>query len=54
MYHSDSGLNFLSTLDVTQQKMLMDYINPEYWSINFHKNKNILLEIKELLRAGGY
>lgn len=54
LYHSESGLNFLTSVDMTQQKMLLDYINPEYWSINFHKNKDTLLEIKELLRAGGY
>lgn len=54
LYHSISGLEFIESLDVTQQKMILEYINPEQWAIKFNKHKNIILEVKELLRAGGY
>lgn len=54
LYQSESGLKFLESLDVTQQKMILDYINPEQWAIKFNKSKNIIPEIKQLLQAGGY
>lgn len=54
IYHSQSGLQFVETLDVTQQKMILEYINPEQWAIKFTKNKNLIPEVKELLSAGGY
>jgi hypothetical protein len=54
LYHSHSGLLFIESLDNTQQKMILDYINPEQWAIKFTKSKHIVPEIKELLRAGGY
>lgn len=54
VYHSASGVEFISTLDSTQEKMVLEYINPEQWAIKFKKQKNILNEVKELLQAGGY
>jgi hypothetical protein len=54
IFHSESGLKFVESLDVTQQKMIIDYINPEQWAIKFNKNKNIINEVKQLLKAGGY
>lgn len=54
LYHSDSGLEFISKLDRTQEKMILDYINPEQWAIKFGRSKNIIPEVKELLRAAGY
>lgn len=54
LYHSHSGLEFIQSLDTTQQKMIIEYIDPEKWAIKFHKSKNILSEVKELLFAGGY
>jgi hypothetical protein len=54
LYHSESGIEFISKLDTTQEKMILDYINPEQWAIKFKKHKNIIPEVKELLRAGGY
>lgn len=54
LYQSESGLKFLENLDVTQQKMILEYINPEQWAIKFKKNTNIIMEVKELLHAGGY
>lgn len=54
LFHSNTGLSFIESLDVTQQKMIFDYINPEQWAIKFKKHKNIIAEVKELLHAGGY
>jgi len=54
LYHSVSGLEFIESLDVTQQKLILEYINPEQWAIKFKRCNNIIPEIKELLRAGGY
>lgn len=54
LYHSKSGLEFIESLDVTQQKMIIDYINPEQWAIKFKRQSNIISQIKDLLHAGGY
>ncbi len=54
LYHSESGIKFIEGLDNTQQKMILEYINPEQWAIKFSKNKNMIPEVKELLNAGGY
>lgn len=54
LYQSDSGIRFLENLDVTQQKMILDYINPEQWAIKFKRNANIISQVKELLSAAGY
>lgn len=54
LFHSESGLKFIESLDITQQKMILDYINPEQWAIKFTKHKGIINEVKELLGAGGY
>jgi hypothetical protein len=54
LYHSISGLEFIENLDITQQKMILDYINPEQWAIKFKRSNNIINEVKELLRAAGY
>lgn len=54
LYHSNSGLAFIESLDITQQKMIIEYINPEQWAIKFNKHKNLINEVKELLHAGGY
>jgi hypothetical protein len=54
LYHSVSGLEFIESLDVTQQKMILDYINPEQWAIKFKRSTNIISEVKELLKVAGY
>ena len=54
LYQSESGVTFIEQLDVTQQKMILDYINPEQWAIKFKRSKNIIPEVKELLKAAGY
>lgn len=54
LYQSISGLEFIEKLDVTQQKMILDYINPEQWALNFRKYRDIVPDIKKLLQQGGY
>lgn len=54
LYQSVSGLEFLESLDHTQQKMILDYINPEQWALKFMKHKNMIPEVKELLNVAGY
>jgi hypothetical protein len=54
LYQSDSGVEFLSTLRDDQQKMIMDYINPEQWALKFNRDPANVKQVKELLNAGGY
>jgi len=54
LYQSDSGVQFLSTLRDDQQKMIMDYINPEQWALKFNRDPANVKQVKELLYAGGY
>jgi len=54
LYHSDSGVGLIESLDATQQKMILDYINPEQWAIKFKRSNNIINEVKELLKVAGY
>jgi len=54
LYQSKSGVSFLESLDETQQKMILDYINPEQWAIKFIRNKDELPNVKQLLQSAGY
>lgn len=54
LYQSESGIGLLESLDVTQQKMILDYINPEQWALKFHRNTDGVKQVKEFLSAGGY
>jgi len=54
LYHSNSGVEFLSSIDSTQQKMIMDYINPEQWAIKFKRNQDSVNQVKEILSTAGY
>ena len=54
LYHSESGIKFVEQLDETQQKAIIQYIQPEQWAIKFTRCGNVVPEIKELLRVGGY
>ncbi len=54
LYQSESGVDFLSNLDESQQKMIIDYINPEQWAIKFKRNPEIVSQVKELLKQAGY
>ncbi len=54
LYQSASGIEFLSNLDSTQEKMIFEYINPEQWAVRFKRHAEIIKEIKDLLKNGGY
>lgn len=54
LYQSESGVDFLSNLDESQQKMIMDYINPEQWAIKFKRNTEMVVQVSELLKQAGY
>ncbi len=54
IYQSNSGVKFVESLDITQQKMILDYINPEQWAVKFHRDINKVSEVRELLNAAGY
>ena len=54
LYQSSSGVKFLSGLHVDQEKLVMDYINPEQWALKFHREPELAKSIKELLRDAGY
>jgi hypothetical protein len=54
LYHSESGVEFLGNIDEGQQKIIMDYINPEQWAIKFRRNADVIPQVKELLNAAGY
>lgn len=54
LYQSESGVNLLGQLDESQQKMILDYINPEQWAIKFKRNSSIIPQVKALLQEGGF
>lgn len=54
LYQSQSGLEFIEQLDSTQQKMILEYIDPEKWAIKFKRSTSIIPEVKQLLKAAGY
>ena len=54
LYQSESGTKFLSKLDAVQQKMVLEYIDPEQWAIKFKRNDEDVAEVKELLKQAGY
>lgn len=54
LYQSESGIELLESLDLGQQTMILDYINPEQWALKFKRNSDNVAQVKELLAAGGY
>jgi len=54
LYHSESGKEFLSSLDEIQVKLVVDYIQPEQWAIKFNRDQSIVQQVKELLSLAGY
>ena len=54
LYQSESGLKFLSLMDVTQQQMVLDDIDPERWAIKFKRDADRITEVKELLTQAGF
>lgn len=54
LYHSHSGVSLLESLDEAQQRLILEYINPEKWAVKFKRNPEIVKEVYELLKQAGY
>jgi hypothetical protein len=54
LYHTESGIAMIESMDESQQKMILEYINPEQWAIKFRRDSGIVDQVKELLSAAGY
>lgn len=54
LYQSDSGTQFLSTLNQDHVKMILDYIAPEQWAIKFKRDPEAAKQVKGLLKQAGY
>ena len=54
LYQSDSGTQFLSTLNEDCVKIVIDYINPEQWAIKFKRDPETANVVKGLLKQAGY
>ena len=54
LFQSNSGIKFLESLDPSQVKMVIDYINPEQWAIKFKRNESLTNEINHLLKTAGF
>ena len=54
LYQSDSGTQFLSTLNQDHVTMILDYINPEQWAIKFKRDPETANVVKGLLKQAGY
>jgi hypothetical protein len=54
LYQSTSGIQFLDTLNPDHVTMILDYINPEQWTLKFKRDPDTARQIKEVLTAGGY
>ena len=51
LYHSKTGVEFLSKLDQSQVSLVMDYIDPEKWNIKFKRDAENVSEVKALLQS---
>lgn len=54
LFQSTSGIEFLESLDEGQQKLIINYINPEQWALKFRKNVDIVDQVNKLLLSAGY
>lgn len=54
LYHSDSGLEFLDSINDGLKLNIIEYIDPEKWALIFHRNTETVAQIKEILTAGKY
>jgi hypothetical protein len=50
LYCSESGVKFLDKLDITQKKMIMDYIDPDYWALKLKREMAEVSTIAGILK----
>ena len=53
LYQSKSGVHFLDTINPDHVKLIIDYINPEQWTLRFRRDPKVVNDVKELLVAIG-
>lgn len=51
LYHSKTGVEFLSKLDQSQTNLVIDYIDPEKWNIKFKRSPENVAEVKTILQG---
>ena len=54
LFQSESGVQFLKTLNQDHVTLILDYINPEQWTIKFNRESELARQIKDTLRQAGY
>lgn len=54
LYQSESGVEFLEGIDEGNQKVIINYINPEQWALKFNRNPDSVTEVRKLLAEIGY
>ena len=54
LFQSDSGVKFLDNLNSDHVKLIIDYINPEQWALKFKREKELVVQIKDVLNDAGY
>ena len=54
LYCSQSGIHFLETLNQDHVRIISDNINPEQWSLKFHREPELKERITETLKLAGY
>lgn len=53
LYNSNSGVGFLESLNVDQQAVIFEYIDPERWMIKMKRDTELTTQIKQLLTEAG-
>lgn len=54
LYQSESGIKLIEDLDESQQKIILEYIDPEKWAVKFKRDASMVTQVKELLKTAGY
>lgn len=54
LYHSASGIEFLSSLNEDQERIVIDYIDPQQWALKFNKSPEIAQEIRACFDQTGF
>lgn len=53
LYHSSTGVDFLSRLDNNQTLLVFDYIDPQRWGIKFTREKETVEQVKDVIKKIG-
>lgn len=54
LYCSDSGIQFIETLNQDHVNIINDYINPQQWALKFHREPDVTRKIRDTLKDAGY